>query len=106
MSKSFLPAKVKVLEVTYGVEECADHFQRGPGGNTDLYHGQFQINRELKPEGMLRALWYDIARAGQKALDLQGDDQAARHFAVIVNSVLADNPELVKCYLQGKGMEE
>lgn len=108
MSTTFLPASIYLFDGTCTIHEQPDFANNDHYGEFKCRERKIIVNQDLPQELMLRTLWHEAFHAMQEDLhdaDTSLEDEAKRG-ALLVNSVLLANPELVKRYAEYHGLIE
>ena len=100
-----LPETIKVFELDYPVLEIPDHEKRqGYAGDILFFQKEIRIDRTMHITQQLRTLWHELWHAAEAAFGRRDDqttsDVLADQVALLVNSTLLGNPEIVRLYAE------
>jgi len=96
------PDELIIFGRTYRIEEISPiHAAEGVLGLAAFREGVIYLDASLDAPLALSTLWHEAIHIAQQELLGTMDEAQARWIALFVHCLLFQNPEILRCYLEG-----
>lgn len=101
-----MPEQLVIFGRTYDITDVSP-FQISEGvlGQASYRDGVIYLDEDLDLSLSLSALWREAVHIAQQEIDGRVDETQARWISLFVHNLLVQNPDLVRCYVKGLGLD-